>query len=115
MTVREAIAAADLLRPNTLADEQKARFGYELDCDIAELQGVKQPSFVWPETDAELLMEQPHDSIYPLYLAAKIDYYNQESAMYANDMAIFNSAYDEARAWWRRHNVPVRKGNWRVM
>jgi len=115
MTVREAIAAADLLRPNTLTDELKARFVYELDCDIAELQDVEQPSFVWPEEDAELLMPTPHDNIYPLYLAAKIDYYNQESALYANDMAIYNSAYEEARRWWRRHNIPAYTGNWRVM
>ena len=115
MTVREAIAAADLLRPNTLFDEMKARFVYELDCDIAELQDVEQPSFVWPKEDAELLMPAPHDNIYPLYLAAKIDYYNQESALYANDMAIYNNAYEEARRWWRRHNKPASAGNWRVM
>ncbi len=115
MTVTEAIAAADLMRPNTLNDEQKARFLYELDCNVAELQGVDQPSFVWPEEDAELLMPAPHDNIYALYLAAKIDYYNQESAMYANDMAVYNSAYDEACAWWRRHNVPESLGNWKVM
>ncbi len=115
MTVREAIARADEMRPNTLSDEQKASFIYELDCDIAELQGVDQPSFVWPGTDATLLMEEPHDNIYVLYLAAKIDYYNQESSMYANDMAVFNSAYSETRAWWRRQHVPEKSKNWSVM
>ena len=115
MTVTEAMAKADELRPNTLTEEQKARFLYELYCDIADLQGVDQPAFIWPKEDATLLMEAPHDNIYPLYLAAQIDYYNQESAMYANDMAIFNNAYNDARSWWRRNNVPQNKGNWKVM
>ena len=115
MRVTEAIAKADALRPNALDDEQKARWLHELDCDVADMQGTELPAFLWPETDAELLMPEPHANIYVLYLAAQIDYYNQESALYANDMAVFNSEYKEARAWYRRHNVPNSKGNWRVM
>jgi len=115
MTVKEAIARANEIRPNVLDDEQKARWLYGLDCDVAEMQDVDQPDFVWPEEDAELLMPAPHDNIYVLYLAAQIDYYNQESANYANDMAVFNAGYDDARAWWRRHNRPKKTGNWQVM
>ena len=115
MTVNEAIAKANEIRPNALNDEQKARWLWELDCDIAEMQDVDEPEASWPETDPVMLMPAPHDNIYVLYLAAQIDYYNQESAMYANDMAVFNAAYDDARAWWRRHNLPKHKGNWRTM
>lgn len=115
MKVTEAIAKANELRPNALNDEQKARWLYELDCDVADLKGVEHPAFEWPEVDAELLMPAPHDNIYVLYLAAQIDYYNQESTLYMNDMTVFNSAYDDACAWWRRNNVPESRGNWKVM
>jgi len=115
MKVNEAIAQANKLRLNTLDDEQKAKWLHELDCDIAEMMGVPDPALVWPEEDAELLMPAPHDDIYALYLVAQVDFYNQESSLYANDMAIFNAAYDDARAWYRRHHVPQSKGNWSVM
>lgn len=115
MKVTEAIAKADALRPNTLGDEQKARWLYELDCDIADMMETDYPAFVWPEIDAELLMPEPHDNIYVLYLCAQIDYYNQESALYTNDMTVFNGAYDDTCAWWRRTHRPKDHGNWQVM
>lgn len=115
MKVSEAITQANKLRLNTLDDEPKAKWLYALDCDMAEMMGVPDPVFVWPAEDAELLMPAPHDDIYVLYLVAQVDFYNQESALYANDVALYNAAYDDARAWYRRHHVPASKGNWRVM
>lgn len=115
MKTSEAIANANKLRLNTLDDEQKAHWLHELDCDIAKMQGVPMPAFVWPTENAELLMPAPHEDIYVLYLVAKIDFYDQESGLYANDMAIFNAAYDDARAFWRRNHAPAKTKNWGVM
>jgi len=55
-------------------------------------------------------MDAPgHEQIYPLYLAAMIDYGNQDGALYANDMAVANAAIAEARAYWRRtHSEPAK-------
>jgi hypothetical protein len=39
---------------------------------------------------------------------------NEETALYADDMAMFNSAWARAQAWFRRNNRAVRKNNWRV-
>ena len=115
MKYSEAMAQADILRSNTCDDKQKALWIYELDCDIANIHGVDKPEFVWPDIDAELIEESPHDNIYPLYLAAKIDYYNQETSLYSNDMAIFNAAYNDARAEWRRNHRLECKNYWKVM
>ena len=116
MTVNEAINKADALRMNTIDEEQKAKWVNEVDCDIAEMMGVKAPKIVWPEEDAELLMKSPHDNIYFLYLVAMYDYYNQETALYENDMAIYNNALKEAKAYYRRHNTPKCDiKHWRVM
>ena len=61
-----------------------------------------------------LLLTGAYEEVYQLYLAAKIDYYNQEMGLYANDMAAYNALLGEARAWWRRKHRPRRGGNWKV-
>jgi len=47
-------------------------------------------------------------------LAAQLDAYNQDSALYANDHAIANEAVADAMAWWRRTNRKESRGNWKV-
>lgn len=114
MKVSQAIKQADDLRDNTLSEEQKAAWLYNLDGEIAEIIAVDLPENVWPE-DRELLMPSPHDELYVLYLAAQIDYYNREIKQYANDMAVFNEAFNAACAWWRRNNCPKAGRYWKVM
>jgi hypothetical protein len=113
MQINDAIVKADELRMNSLDDEQKARWLYELDCEIADMMGVSVPEWDFP-CERELLMSTPHEDIYVKYLVAMIDYYNGEGELYANDITIFNDAYAKARAWWIRHNRPKSAGNWRV-
>ncbi len=114
MNAKKAIARADNLRMNVIDDEQKYAWLYELDGELAETLGVDVPENPFPE-DGELLMPAPYDNIYELYLVAMIDYYNNESEMYMNDKEIFNAAFDEAKAWWRRQHKPPSRGNWRVL
>lgn len=114
MTTKNAISRADKLRPNAIEEEVKAAWLYELDGKLAETLGVDVTENVWPK-DAELLMPSPCDNIYELYLCAMIDLENQETELYANGMAVFNAAFAEARAWWRRHHCPADSGNWKVM
>lgn len=115
MTVRKAIKRADALRMNTISDEQKAAWIYDLDGQLAEMFQQSPQENTWPEIDKELLMPAPHEEIYQLYLICKIDYYNQEMSLYANDLAFYNAAMAEAKAWYRRHHRPVCNRNWRVM
>ncbi len=121
MKISEVIVQADKLRDNTMAEAQKVAFLRQLDGEIAEVMDMEETpddaeaaetllvwpfACTWPEEDAELLMPFPHDDVYVLYLVAMIDYYNQESALYANDMQVFNTAMNDARSWWRRHHRP---------
>lgn len=110
MTLHTAIARANELRPNSVRDEIKADWLQNLEGDVAEMMELPAPTFNFPE-DAELLMPSPHEYIYVYYLCAMIDQANEESALYANDMAVANGAISEARAWWRRHNRPSEDGN----
>lgn len=113
MRINDAIARADALRPNVLSDEQKYTWVFELECEVSELMGRELPLTRFPE-NIELMMPSAHEDVYVKYLAAQIDYYNGESALYANDQAIFEDAWARARAWYVRTHEPKNYGNWRV-
>lgn len=102
MKVKEAIKKADFLRPNAIDEELKAEWLVKFDGEMAEMMAVDVPELNWPE-DQELLMPYPKDDIYPLYLMARIDLANEETALYQNDMIVANQAISEAKAWWYRN------------
>lgn len=113
MTARQIITKADALRPNRLSDDQKARYVFQCDTDFAETIGTEplDPT----ELDTEMQMPYPHDEAYVLYLAAMIDFAQQDTDLYANDMTMANKAIADAKAWWRRNNVPRPSPNIRTM
>lgn len=115
MTIDRAIAEADELRANTIDRHKKAKWITDLDGQMAQRLGIKPPRHGKGEGEAELLLGEPYEEVYPLYLAMKIDYYNQEMTLYANDAAAYETALKEALAWWRREHRPKSGGNWRVM
>ena len=126
MKVNEAIAEANELRLNTLDDTLKEAWLRSLDGQILEMMqldedaqeheaGTWPDAGIWPEADPDLLLPAPHDMVYVYHLIAQIDYRNQEIALYTNDMAFYNAAMRDARAWWRRNHTPKYRGNWRVM
>ena len=114
MRAKKAISRADELRPNTISEEQKSAWLNDLDGQLAEQFGLPAPKDKFPE-DFDLLMPHPHEEIYQLYLICKIDYYNQDFTLYANDASVYAQALDEARAWYRRHHRPEKAGGWKVM
>ena len=121
MRLLKAIRDADALRPNKVSTPRKAEVLMELEARFAEMMGVDAPTLsVNTEDDTasvedfELLMPDGHCECYALYLAAALDAYNQDSALYANDHAIANEAVADAMAWWRRENRKESKGNWKV-
>ena len=109
MKLKEAIRQADALRANALPDEIKAGWVYELEGKLADLRGAPPPVRSWP-SDLPLIMPPPADNVYVTYLCAMIDYANEETGLYANDMTLFNAAWAEAAAWWRRKHRPPDAG-----
>ena len=59
-------------------------------------------------TDWENLLMVPDRfmDVYTNYLMAKIDFHNQESERYNNDVVMFNSSYDAFAGWFRRKHIP---------
>lgn len=115
MTVTDTISQADELRLNTISDEQKAAWVMGLDQQIGERIDMDSYVHSWPAGDVELLLPAPYDRVYVLYLCSQIDYYNNETALYGNDKAVYDEAMSEAMAWWRRQHCPDNTGNVQVM
>lgn len=115
MRVKTAIQRADALRMNVISEEQKAAWVMDLEGQLAEMFGMDPPENLWPEADGELLLPAPYEEVYQLYLICKIDYYNQEMSLYANDLVMYDAALTEARAWFRRNHRPAPRRSWRVM
>lgn len=105
MTTRFAIAAANDIRPNALDEKVLAGYLHFLDAEFSELMQVPLPENLWPE-DQELLMPEPMSRVYIQWLCAIIDWAQREMDIYQVDQEQYAAAYEEARAWWRRHYVP---------
>lgn len=117
MKLYEAIENANIIRPNSIDDNRKAAWIFELECDFAEMMEVDTPenSYDLEHPDIELLMPEPKARCYELYLAAMIDHENQDMDMYNADLTLANASIDDARAWWRRNHRIKDRRNWRVM
>lgn len=109
MNLREAMAAADGLRPNTVDDALKAAWLFALECELAETMQVEEPAWKWPE-DQELIMPAPVDQVYVFWLCAMIDWAQLDMNLYQIDKAMYDEAYAAALAWWRRHHRPLVNG-----
>lgn len=66
--------------------------------------------YVWPwEEGVELMVGPPYDDIYVLYLAAQVDFWNNDMGLYANSKAIFNASFDECAKYYNRWDTPAQK------
>lgn len=115
MTLLTAIEKANALRPNAFEDDMKADWIMGIEAEIAEMMFKDRPDREYEEpentypADTELLMPYPHDGFYVPYLCAMIDEANEESDLYADDMAVYNSARQDACAWWNRNHRPRKR------
>ena len=109
MTPNKAIEIIDRLIPNPYGDEDKLRWIDELDGMVQRLviQSDKVKQYSYPEDmDTELLIPHPFEDAYPLFLEAKIDYYNREYGNYNNSVLRFETMFDEyKKAYIREHRA----------
>jgi hypothetical protein len=115
MTIFEAIALADRLRPNELDPALKLRWLSALDGQIhAELWEAHletpQP-FPGYDGDTELretqlLVPRPYDELYVVYLVMRIDLEHGELERYNNSAARFNQLWRSYAANYCRNHRP---------
>ena len=114
MTLNEAIAAADAIKPNAFSSADKVRL-------INEVEGMVQTEvFLFaseqvityttddlvPAGKITLLVAPPHDKLYVAYLVAMIDFMNNEYDKYQNTVAMFNAHYREFKKWFALNYRP---------
>lgn len=114
MKIQEAIEKCNKLKPNQYEDAIKVDWinGLELriiDEIIKRHEGFEnfsfQPYIVGEE--AMLLVPEPYSDLYIKYLFSQIDLYNTELDRYNNSATLFNYAYADYQAWFRRNHMPV--------
>ena len=112
-TMNKVIEQVDGVKPNTFGPEEKFLWLSNLEGMVRRL--VMQEKEVVPyeypkDMDRELLVGEPFDGIYALYLEAQIDLHNREYNEYNNSVALFNSMYEEFKKAYIRENMPVSAG-----
>lgn len=114
MTIAEAIARADTLRPgNPYSEAQKRAWLAALDGRIwLEVhQGDQDEMPVYPETEEgtspALLVHAPFDELYPAYLESQIDFADLEWEAYSVSARSYNALYDGYAKWYLRQHRPA--------
>lgn len=107
------IERVDATKPNVYSEEDKFRWLAELDGMVAQtvLQEQEPRSYEFPkDMERELVIQPPWDVVYELYLMAKIDFYNKETASYNNTMTMYNELMDEFKKAYIRKHMPQSAG-----
>ena len=116
MTLIEAIAKTDEVKPNALSNSDKIRYISNLDLSIKKFMSQYEVSSTPfngytdnTDMDTELLVEAPFDDIYIYWLAAQIDYWNDEVESYDNNMTMYSSVLSDYRKDYHRHHMPKQR------
>lgn len=112
MTVSEVIQAVDDIKPNAFTNDTKTAW-------LNEVEGMVQTEvFLFApvdviqydytkDKDTKLLVDPPHDKLYPAYLNARVDFANGEYNKYQNTMQMFNSFFGEFMRWYALNYRPA--------
>lgn len=120
MTIIEAIARVDAVKPNVYQLSQKIKWLSALDGIIKREiidthEGGEDITFSGYTEDAnpgtELLVPAPYDEVYVRYLEMQIDYANNEYGKYNNSLMMYNSAYNAFEKYYNRDHMPISRGS----
>lgn len=119
MTISEAIAMVDKLKPNQYDDAQKVAWLSQLDGKIfLELFKTHEDPAAEEftgyaadvDTSTKLLVEFPFaQDVYNYYLQSMIDRENGEIAKFNQSAALFNESYNSYAGWYNRNHTPLPK------
>lgn len=118
MTIQQAIARADEMKPNMMSTSLKVQLLNEIESIIFDeivmthehAADITAPAYD-DDTDpaTELILKAPDDAVYVYWLMCEIDKQNMEYDKYNNDKLLFQDAYDEASNRWTRHHMPIQR------
>ena len=123
MTVHEAIAETDHLKPNMYDEGDKIRWLSRLEgrifqeiiCTHEFNEGETEITEFTPFTPdsgmEDLFVGEPYDELYVRWLEAQIDYNNMEFDSFNNSNAVFESVYSAFRNAYNRSHMPKSANN----
>ncbi len=117
MTIHDAIAEVDTLKPNMFGEKEKikwlsrleTRIYQEIICTHEYNEGEEEISFNgYTDGDGEktLLVGQPYDEMYIRWLEAQIDYANMEYDSFNNSNGVFESIFSSFRNAYNQSHMP---------
>ena len=120
MTIKEAIALCDELRPNHYSEEVKIRWLSKLDgriyrelllthadCSVNHFSGYDAST----QGDTLLLVPAPYDEdVYNYFLQAQIDKENGETTRYNQSITMYNAAFRAYANAYHSDHMPVSHG-----
>ena len=117
MKIIEAINRIDSLVPNSFSTQDKIAW-------LSTLDGVIKNSIIDTheggekvvyegynedtDTDTEMLVPAPFDTVYIYWLQSQIDYWNQELGKYNNSITMYNTAYSAFEQYYNRTHAPLK-------
>lgn len=113
MTVKELFDTIDRMRPNAYTEMEKIAMLNTLEGRIyteiinrAEGKDLFFHPFREGEEERELIVPVPYTNIYVFYLASMIDFYNGDSGRYNDSIVMYNQAWEDFAAHYRREHKP---------
>lgn len=123
-SINEVLERVNRARPDAIDDGTKAGWLLELDGQLyrevilrhAAEPGEEEAQFPrrFPEDgDEALLVGEPYDGLYDLYVLSRIDFLNRETEQYNNSALAYNAALDEWKKAYHRSHAPLGAGGYR--
>lgn len=117
-TVNKIIETVDGMVPNTFEEEIKFRWMTELDGIVARsvMQLAEPPRYEYPkDMDTKLLIPEPYERVYELYMEAMIALAYRDYHGYNNVITVFDALFSKYKKEYIRENRPEGAGyfkNW---
>ena len=116
MTIAELISVVDEIRPNQISKQTKTLWVNEIEHRVFDEVIARAidfcPEFQFElfqydsDDDAELAVPDQYGDLYRAYLYSKIDLTLGDIDRYNNDAALFQAAWNDYAAWYRRNHMP---------
>lgn len=112
MTINQAIAAADAMRPNAYSAEDKRVWVNQVERQLQEFAGADYTFYTAADMDKNLLLPEAWSDIYVLYICSLCDYWEQDVAKYNTSAALYNGRLTEYKQEYRRSAAGQKSTHW---
>ena len=107
MTVREVLDQVNEVKPNVYSDARLMDYLNEVEAMVWNEVLNNDPNDFMPMSvpegyELELIAPTPYSKIYGAYIQAMVDFQNEESVSYQNNMEMFNSTFLEYKKYMQR-------------